>query len=1078
MKTCPNVIAAFMLAVLLTAANCLSAQEGNRYSGYAISPAFAINTIIEVYADYRILPLANAPNPNPLLIPQGAKGYAWFMVEGLFNGCWYPVMNAVLEAQDAQGTAILAQTRELPYEFLTEILRLDTAGVFALPIPSSLIGTGAPGSAETVTVMKANNLTLLPENRQSVTCQVSAYEYTADWGYRIYQFGGAGVTCGAVTATGFAGGGSGAKISLQLAGTSTDPDWSALHISRRDDIFVGAEVSVGPPTLIDVAETGASGTVSFPYETEYEFDLDELDGLGALTAFYLFAEPSIIYASSNIPLSSVALKLWNIFVQLLIESDVGSSIGVSRISDEAGLDIEGSIDFSVDILEDLPLGLSLGAGVGAEVHEGASLKVYHDGLNQQRFGMSGSWDASLGLGPVSISASSIPAKYFYPQRLNGLSPALVKGAGFELLNTVDWATWQSIRLSGSLMSDSPAMNIYGLPGNMQEYRAWAELDSQDGRILLNNACAFASQVANIGSSAVDFSADNSSFSNQLTSFLEAVSNEQAKSDPFQVRYGFDVEDKSSYTFEVDLEFPIPVFPIIVVKLGGGLEATDSRYYPLSEGYWVQGMPYLQTEMPDPPDPDVSFLDVIGELWDIFTVGGVWDDICDIVVDQIYDKFLKYLPFKARNLELLDAEGSCLWLTASSLPAGVDSVLSRGWDWESEPAPGLSPAQRDKLTRYSQKLRQIRERQAGMPYGIGGFFRFEADADGWNEDPLLKIAYTDAEVSGLDESLLAVYWEDDQGVWNHLASTVVADSNCVYANIPWFTTYTLGIRSPQGEFGLDAVPDSLLADGSATALVTSETLYNNDGSVVANGTLYTVTASRGAILTADADPLALGTQVASLGGTIVFTLQGDSLALPIALDASSTQGISHGELTLPLYRTAPPAAPVLLSLAPEHRALRLSWQEPDDPGVIGYRVYYDTDSGPPYAGTSNVSGSNSPLSVGKVDSCTLTGLANGYTYYVSVQAVEAGGLASAYSNELSAQPALQTAQNLSLEKVPAGLKLAWAPVFGATSYKVYRSADPYAEPAAMTLLGQTFGLDWIDPAAAEEKLFYLVVAVGY
>lgn len=1058
---------------------CLQAWDNIRYSGYSISPAFAINTIVESYTDYRIVHLANAPNPDPLLIPDGGIGYAWYLVEGYYNGVWSPVMNAIIEAQDAQGGVILALTRELPYDFLDTILRVDTPGVVALPIPSSLIGTGIPGSAETVTVMKVNNYYLPPGNSQSVNCQVSAYEYTADWGYRIYSFGGAGVTCGAVTATGFAGGGSGAKISLQLNGTGTNPDWSSLHISRRDDIFVGAEVSVGPPTLIDVAETGASGTVSFPYETEYGFDLDEMDGLGALMAFYLFAEPSIIYASDNIPLSSIALKLWNIFVQLLISSDVGSSIGVSRISDEAGLDIQGSIDFSVDILEDLPLGLSLGAGVGAETHQGASLKVYGNGINQQRFGLSGSCDASLGLGPVSISASSIPAKNFYPQRLSGLSPSLVKGASFELLNTMDWGNWQNIRLSGSLMSDSPAMNIYDLPGNMQEYRAWAEIDSQNGKNLLNNACGFASQIANIGSAAVNFAADNSSFSDQFTGFLEAVQTQQANSDPFRLKYGFDVEDKSSYDFEVDLEFPIPVLPAITVKLGGGLEATDSRYYPLSEGYWVHGLPYLQTEMPSPPDPDVSFIDVIDEIWDKFTVGAIWDDICDLVAEQIYDKFLKYIPVKQRNLELLDSEGSALWLTASSLPAGVDSVLARNWEWESEPEPGLSAAQGQKISRYSQNLRQIRERAAGMPYGIGGFFRFDADAEGWDEDPLLKIVYSDDEVTGLDESQLAVYWEDGQGAWNYLASTVVADSNCVYANIPWFCTYTLGIRSPQGEFGLGAAPDSLLADGASTALITSGTLYNNDGSVVEDGTLYTVTASRGIVLNPDADPTTLGTQIATSGGSISLILQADFIALPITLSASSTRGISHGEITLPLYRTDPPPSPLLLSLEPEHRALRLSWQESNDPGIIGYYVCYDTDSGPPYSGTSNINGSNSPVFVGKANSYTLNGLANGYTYYAAVQAVEAGGLLSAYSNELSAQPELQAAQNLSLEKVEGVIKLSWAPVFGATSYKIYRSADPYAEAAEMELSGQTFNLYWTDITTPPEgKMFYLVKAVGY
>ena len=1068
----------FGVLALLGLRGGLSADPPDRMSGYAVCGPITINTIVTIYSDYRVVPFNLAPNPSPLEIPEGGYGYAWFVLEGFYNGQWYPVMNATLQAEDAQANVIACETRKLPYEFLETALRFDDAGIFAVKIPASQIGSGVPDATETVTVMRANGLTILPENRRSVDCKVVPYAYTTSWGYRIYSYAGAGATAYVVTATAYAGGGSGTSIFLDLEGTGSDPDWPTMRISRRTDVFIGEEASVGPPKLLDVYEAGVTAEASFPYETSYEFDVDEMDGLEALMAFYLISEP-IIKNLNQVGQVTTTFLDW--VVDLLIASDGADNLAVSRYADEAGLDIKGCLELSVNCLEDLPLGLDLGAGVGVETHTGASLKFYEGGKIQARLGMSGSWDASLNLGPVSISASSVNAGKFYPQRLNYFNPAWIKGVGYEALGTWQGLDWQDIQLSASIISDNAALNVYDLPGAVQEYGAWVDIDNSVARAALINATALPEQMLNIGQTAVNVVADNGSFSEDLTNFLEAAATQQNTLSPIVLPYGATLQDGSSFNIDLGLEFPIPVFPVIVVKVGGGLEGSDCRSYDLGNGYWAKGYPYLQTEMPDPPQPNVTFSDVLDEIWGHLTSGDIFDQLCDLIVDNTVSSWVKYLPFKARNVAALDGEGSTLALTANSVPAGVDSVYVRAWEWGEAPRGlDVSAEKRQRMADYGRELKQIRQTRSGLQYGIGGFFKFEAGAvQEWNDDPLLTIKYTDAEVAGISEGSLGMYWEDAQGAWHYLASTAVPDSNYVRAYIPYFCVYTLAPRLPQGNIGLSSVPPTLNADGVSTALISSGTLHNNDGTTVPDGAFYTVSASRGTIVTADADPASGGIQIAVSGGSISFTLRSDQIALPIDIDIASVAGYSSGSLALPLSSAAPPSAPTLLSAQGEHRAIELSWQQPADPGIVGYRVYYDLDSGPPYTGTSNVSGSNSPITVGKVDNYILTGLANGQTYHVAVVSLNASGTPSGYSNELLAQPHLQAPQEPLVMPCPTGFLLSWEPVFGATSYQVYRSSDPYAALGSMTCLGQTFNLNWLDAEApTEDRMFYRVVAVGY
>lgn len=75
-------------------------------------------------------------------------------------------------------------------------------------------------------------------------------------------------------------------------------------------------------------------------------------------------------------------------------------------------------------------------------------------------------------------------------------------------------------------------------------------------------------------------------------------------------------------------------------------------------------------------------------------------------------------------------------------------------------------------------------------------------------------------------------------------------------------------------------------------------------------------------------------------------------------------------------------------------LKLAWDPSESSGVTGYKVYYGTQSG-------NYSGS---VDAGNQTSTTLTGLADGQTYYIATTAYDSAGAESDFSNEVSATTA--------------------------------------------------------------------------
>ncbi|HZD84733.1 MAG TPA: Ig-like domain-containing protein, partial [Gemmatimonadaceae bacterium] len=86
-----------------------------------------------------------------------------------------------------------------------------------------------------------------------------------------------------------------------------------------------------------------------------------------------------------------------------------------------------------------------------------------------------------------------------------------------------------------------------------------------------------------------------------------------------------------------------------------------------------------------------------------------------------------------------------------------------------------------------------------------------------------------------------------------------------------------------------------------------------------------------------------------------------------------------------------SAAVIVTVANSARQVSLAWDRNTEPNISGYKVYVGT--------TSGVYGV--PLDVGNVTAYTVTGLAAGTAYYISVTAYDQTGLESGFSNEVTA-----------------------------------------------------------------------------
>ena len=192
-----------------------------------------------------------------------------------------------------------------------------------------------------------------------------------------------------------------------------------------------------------------------------------------------------------------------------------------------------------------------------------------------------------------------------------------------------------------------------------------------------------------------------------------------------------------------------------------------------------------------------------------------------------------------------------------------------------------------------------------------------------QDAEFTLAYTSAGIAGLDEAGLQPYrWTGD--AWTQEGISMLTrdlEANQVTFRSRYQGIFTLASTEGEGDTGGPSgivslyaqPPEGLIADGSATALIRSETIFEpGGGPIVTDGTLFTVSSSMGPILGEDAAPATPGFQTAALDGVIEFTIEAGTRAGVALISAASLDGVSSGTLQYP-FLPGPPEAPAILYL---------------------------------------------------------------------------------------------------------------------------------------------------------------------
>lgn len=952
--------------------------------------------------DYRITPYAQAPTPAVIHIPEGGIGYGWYVVEGLYGTTWLPVPNAHIHAIDETNDDYLVQANVIEYALLRNPLHIPKYGLFAINVPAEQIRDGVPGQSELVTIVEVNGVPLPPANQMAFTAFIDPLSYTSNWDYRIYgELGAGGQVPGVATVSGFLGGGSGAVIRVGLEGYSSAPTWRSFEVHRREDVYRGMEVGLGPPKIIDFGVLGSAGTkYSAPYGEEYAFDLQNLAGLEALTAMYLFSEPVVLF---GLPTGQLTIEFLTWIVRALVDNATQSGIEERRVADEAGLDIEGSVSAGVSfgIGPQQPFSLGAGASVGYETHSGGSTRTTPSGDTVKRVYAKEGYNVNIGLrwfdggdSPevsafVPINMESNPS---FPHQMD---------VGYEISERFSDLVWQDTRLAHIMRSTDALFPTYHIPGSLQEHTFFVELDQEEINDLLHSITTLPPATRDLGSAAVTINVDNESFKRDFVRFLETLYDQQNHGTANYVNYGIDVSGIDEFEIDLVLEVPIPAAPLAIVRLGGGMRASHTDSYELVRGRYCGGIPLLTSEVPIPPVNGMGLWDVVGELWTRVLSGNVWQTLLEAIREELYDLLFSWGD-TSLGVFVISPNGSTLELDEAAVPAGVDSVYSRFWEWGHGPLKATtSPAMAQKLDEYIEYARRVREEIAGMRYGIGGFCKFEPEGTELLDTARLTIRYLDAEIEGLDESTLGVFYQDSTGAWRPVVAQAFPDSNKVVADIDAFWTYTLAPRMAQGQYEFGASPDSLPADGVATALLISDVLYNNDGTPVSEGTLFTASATSGTIVAADADTSMAGIQVPVTGGVVGLVYQASDIPIVVEVAAQAVNGFARCSIGLKQYDTGPPEAPVITSLEAQYRGFKVRWERGGEADLSGYFVHFDIDQpGPPYNGVASVWGQDSPISVGMVDSLVVAELEPDNTYYVALTAMDVSGHHSVYSEEFT------------------------------------------------------------------------------
>ncbi|MDP8314998.1 MAG: T9SS type A sorting domain-containing protein [Candidatus Celaenobacter antarcticus] len=913
-------------------------------------------TLSPVVSDYEIIGIDPNPNPTISTIMEGGTVHRYYLIRDQVT--YNPGMGIEIEVVSSDNS----------YSFSS-----DQNGIVDISISSSHIGSGQPGNTEDFSIISVNGEPISPTI--DFTCEVTNPVYSKYWDSK--EFGKLGVSFFSID---FERGSSTKLI-------ENNPDVSnaeLISITRQGRAGVGVDFSVSVGAGVQCgdiyagggASAGVGGNISGITEDYYEFPHQDINNWEALAQYILVADGNFG------DLDNTLIR----FLSLLEEHFTNqTTLEDAYLGDKKGLDVCVNASASASIgagVTDV-MGIGANANIGTEGHALFNIIHHNDvDMNEYNFGVSGTYTASANAGLVI----DIPISEDWSLGLDGM------------LNIADYDGTRGMQFSVFTDDYTGAFTEFHLKFlHRKEYQGWEEIVTYkiSGTDVYNAIESVNNQVeilCNPSSSLGNITVPNNLFSQLLNSIFQILydiqTNQQGDATISFEKEIKDITDINSFNIEIG----ISLTSAVSAEIGGGVGFEEGKTKIKEYGKWVWGNHLVLEEYGDyiPNIPE----DYQTVLQDIVDSVPLWIRILLGLIDV-------FIPGKDGATFYVGDTGSYMFFPDGAIPSSIDSIACVSWSWYgNSPSKNISDVAQEKKEIY-RKNRARAEKGYGMRYGVGGFYQFEPLNTTLLETCQFTIVYPDSDVVEIDEYTLGMYKEDKENhTWIFMGGVLDTLNNTVTAPVIELALYTLAPRLPLGEFGLNAIPDSILADSASTSIITSDIIYYNNENQVADGELFTVNTESGYIITADQDATIEGVQVSANSGFITFEVMSGYISSIAKVSAFSVNGSAEASTYITFYDTSAPSNPIGLSGETGDRLIDLNWLPNPEMDIAGYKIYFDSDeSGPPYDGIATVYGLPSPIIIGPDTSYAVTGLYNDTTYYFVITAFDISGNESGYSDEI-------------------------------------------------------------------------------
>jgi len=918
---------------------------------------------------------------------------------------------------------------EVFIEGYPETFTSNPEGIVALRIPSSAVGSAYSSKSYHISKIGEESAFLPPELQLPFRITVKPHEYLKKWSGSTYLK--IGISVFEVQQE------FGASLGIDMMNNGAGEFANKLWMSRSSRTGAGldlsAEAKVKFGSLEAGAEAGVGVNINALFKDQFRFDYVNSDGRLALAKFIVLADGALPYMDS--PLMRYFVRCLEMQNEYIEQASIGSSIGLSlRGYGSAGAGLDATL--TDDDGKDTPLGLKLKGGVKAS-GDITFMFNHYTHSNRLDFDLSyvgeveGELSASLGFDVTKLfggdddknkeKKDSKEDDDKWKLDLPDIASAAAKAGGkfgFNVGTTrlvPDASTHLGFMYGYKYSLGASALLWKTGLSQDRTYQYTFNISDKQAVDIFNEKSSLAKGLFTKDPGDVDLNLSNlnagSLFTNPFTDLVE----EQVKNAlsfppiPYEVTIT-DVVDDGGFDMSLAIGFTA-----LKVKFGAGFKYETTNEYKRSEGVFYNFRLYPLASY-DFQEENKNY-EAKAILQDILTESAdyIWQQIKESLIPPIFKRiniwpFNRWFKSDGQFIIPVGPDTRSLSVLAVDSLFTADSMHVYYWDWYGiEGKPDSRKSLNDRKLMIIDVMMNRAKEIHKLDYGIGGFYQFEPyNRSVGNSNAALTIQYFDEELSvylpdssvyKIPESDLCMYKEDkENNRWTYVGGAVDTALNTVTAVIDSLGTYTLAPFAPSGNFGFTTTPDTIDLEISNTATLVSEPIYYNTGESVSDGELFTVEISSGTVLNPDIDSLMEGFQIAASGGTITFDYQAENHSGVAFVKASSTFGRSSGTHEIFITDKQAPQAPVLSEVTMKNHQVHLHWYPVADLDLVGYRIYYDKESGTPYNGTASVQGDPSPIEAGIDTSFVIPGLGKDSVYYFAITATDRCGNESSYSNE--------------------------------------------------------------------------------